>query len=382
MRYSDMSLHFETIAVHAGGERDATGAVAPPLHLSTVFEHGPGGERLHDDLYARYGNPTQRRLEGALAVLDGGEGALVFASGAAAGTAYLQSLPAGSHVLFPADLFYGFRALASMLLPQWGITWSYVDMSDLSAVRAAIRAETRLLWVDSPSNPLMIVTDIAGVAAIAHDAGARLLVDATFATPVLLQPLALGADVVLHSTTKYLGGHTDVMGGALVFAHADGTAERIMQIRTLLGAVASPFASWLVLRGLRTLSARMRVHTDSAHAVARVLEGHPAITRVRYPGLASHPGHAVAARQMRGFGGMLSFEVAGGRDRAVAAASRVRVFTNAGSLGGPESLIQHAASIQRPTGAVPDTLLRLSVGLEHPDDLIADLLRALEEGPS
>jgi cystathionine gamma-synthase len=352
---------FETLAVHAGGTRDATGAIAPPLYLSTIYEHGPGGEGIHDDLYVRYGNPTQRRLEEALATLDGGAAALVFASGIAAGTAYLQSLPPGSHVVFAADLFYGFRALVPTFLPRWGITWSEVDIADMEAVRAAVRAETRLIWVDTPSNPLMIVADIPSVAAIAHTAGARLLVDATFATPALVQPLVQGADVVLHSTTKYLGGHTDVMGGALVFAEEDDTFRRVTAIRTHLGGVASPFASWLVLRGVRTLAARMRVHSSNAAAVAHALERHPAVTRVRYPG----------------FGGMMSFEVAGGRERAIAVASRVRLFTNAGSLGGPESLIQHSVSIQHPADRIPDTLLRLSIGLEHPDDLIADLEHAL-----
>jgi cystathionine gamma-synthase len=352
---------FETLAVHAGGDRDATGAIAPPLYLSVNYEHGPGGEQIHEDIYVRYGNPTQRRLEEALAALDAGAAALAFASGVAAGTAYLQSLPPGSHVVFAADLFYGFRALVPMFLPRWGITWSEVDITDLDAVRAAIRPETRLIWVDTPSNPMMIVTDIRSVAAIAHTANASLLVDATFATPALLQPLTLGADVVLHSTTKYLGGHTDVMGGALIFARADDTWARVTEIRKHLGGVASPFVSWLVLRGLRTLPARMRVHESNAAAVARALERHPAVTRVRYPG----------------FGGMLSFEVAGDRQRAITVAARVRLFTNAGSLGGPESLIQHAASVQHPAGRIPDTLLRLSIGLEHPDDLIADLEQSL-----
>lgn len=352
---------FETLAVHAGADRDATGAVAPPLYLSNIFEHGPDGEQIHDDIYARYGNPTQRRLEQALAALDGGAAALVFASGMAAGAAYLQSLPSGSHVLFAADLFYGFRGMAPMFLPRWDIAWSEVDMADLEAVQAAIRPNTRLVWTDTPSNPLMVVTDIAAVATVAHAAGARLLVDATFPTPALLQPLALGADAVLHSTTKYLGGHTDVMGGALILAQADDTYTQVDEIRKRLGGIASPFSSWLVLRGLRTLAARMRVHSSNAADVARALERHPAVTRVRYPG----------------FGGMLSFEVSGGRNRAIAVASRVRLFINAGSLGGPESLIQHAASVQHPADRIPESLLRLSIGLEHPDDLIADLEQAL-----
>lgn len=368
---------FETIAVHTGGERDATGAVAPPLHLSTIFEHGPDGALVHDDIYARHSNPTQRRLEHALSALDAGATALVFASGVAAGAAYLQALPPGSHVVFAADLFYGFQAMASGFLPRWDISWSEVNMSDLDALRAAIRPETRVVWTDTPSNPLMVVTDVSGVAEIAHAAGAQLLVDSTFPTPALLQPLSLGADVVLHSTTKYLGGHTDVMGGALIFARADATSSRVTEIRAQLGAIASPFGSWLTLRGLRTLAARMRVHSSNAMAVARALERHPAVTAVHYPGLPSHPGHTTASRQMRDFGGMLSFEVAGGRASAIAVASRVRLFTNAGSLGGPESLIRHAASVQHPADRIPESLLRLSIGLEHPDDLLSDLEQAL-----
>lgn len=368
---------FETIAVRAGAERDATGAIAPPLHLSTIYEHGPAGERTHGFVYIRADNPTQRRLESALSAIEGGEAALSFASGVAAGAAYLQSLPAGSHVLFGRDLFYGFRALAPMFLPRWSIEWSDADMTDPAAVRAAIRPETRLVWVETPSNPMMHVTDLAALAEIAHTAGARLLVDATFPTPALLRSLSLGADVTLHSTTKYLGGHTDVQGGALVFARKDETYARIEEIRTLLGGVASPFGSWLVLRGVRTLSARMRVHSANAQAVACALEAHPDVVAVRYPGLASHPQHEVAAAQMKDFGGMLSFQVAGGRARAIQVTSRVRLFINAGSLGGPESLIQHAASVMHPVGDVPGDLLRLSVGLEHPDDLIEDLEQAL-----
>jgi cystathionine gamma-synthase len=358
-------MRFETLAVHAGAERDATGAIAPPIHLSTTFEHGPDGARgAHGYLYVRYDNPTQRRLEEALAAIEGGDTALAFASGVAAGAAYLQSLPAGSHVLLPTDYFYGFRGLVPTFLPRWGITWSEVDMTDPDAVRAAVRPATRLLWAETVSNPLMGVTDVAAVAEVAHAAGARLLVDATFSTPALVRPLELGADVVLHSTTKYLGGHSDVMGGALVFARADETSAAIVDLRTLLGAVASPFAAWLVLRGLRTLGARMRIHSANARTIAVALAAHAAVTEVRYPG----------------HGGMLSFQVTGGRTRAIAVASRVRLFTNAGSLGGPESLLQHAVSIMHPADGIPDDLLRVSVGLEHPDDLIADLDHALGTG--
>jgi cystathionine gamma-synthase len=373
----ELAMRFETLAVHAGGERDETGAISPPLHFSTNYEHSPSGELLNGYLYIRIDNPVQRRLENALAAVEGGQAALVFASGVAGGAAYLQSLPAGSHVLFSDDLFYGFRAMAPSFLPRWGIEWSEVDMTDLAAVRAAVRPETRLIWAETPTNPLMRIQDIGGLAEIAHAAGAQLLVDSTFPTPALLRPLTLGADVTLHSTTKYLGGHSDVQGGALVFARGDDAFSQITQIRKLLGGVASPFSSWLVLRGLRTLAARMRVHSMNALAVAAFLEPHPEVAEVLYPGLASHSGYAIAKEQMDDFGGMLSFRVKGGRARAIEVASRVRLFINAGSLGGPESLIQHATSVMHPAGTIPEDLLRVSVGLEHPADLIDDLRQAL-----
>ena len=372
-----MPTKFETLAVRIGGERDETGAIAPPLHLSTNYEHTPSGEPLHEFLYVRIDNPIQRRLESTLAALDGGEAALVFASGVAAGAAYLQALPAGTHILFSDDLFYGFRALAPEFLPRWGITWSEVDMTDLAAVRSAVRPETRLIWAETPTNPLMKVLDIVGLAKLAHDIGAQLLVDSTFPTPALMRPLSLGADVALHSTTKYMGGHSDVQGGALIFARQDERFSQVTQIRKLLGAVAAPFNSWLVLRGLRTLPARMRVHSQNAAKVAAYLESHPAVMRVLYPGLTSHAGHAVAKEQMSDFGGMLSVRIKGSAQHAIAVASRLRLFINAGSLGGPESLVQHATSVIHPPGAVPDNLLRMSIGLEHPDDLIADLEQAL-----
>jgi cystathionine gamma-synthase len=368
----------ETIAVHAGAERDrSTGSIAPPLHLSTTYEHGPGGERPHGYQYIREGNPTQSRLEEALAAVEGGEAALVFSSGMAAGTAFLQGLPAGSHVLFTDDAYYGFRIVAQEFLPRWGLSASVVDMTDLEAVRSALRPATRLVWAESPSNPLLKVADLAEIARIAHGAGARLLVDGTFATPILQRPLALGADAVLHSTTKYLGGHSDVQGGALVVARRDDHSEKVEHIRHVLGAVSSPFNSWLILRGLRTLACRMQRHSESALAVARAISEHPEVEAVHYPGLPSHPGHAIARRQMKAFGGMLSLRVRGGRERAIAAASRVRLFVNATSLGGVESLIEHRASSEGPGSTAPENLLRLSIGLEHPEDLIGDLTQAL-----
>lgn len=372
-------MRFETIAVHAGAEVDpATGSVAPPIHLSTTFEHGPGGERPHGYMYIREGSPTQTRLEEALAAVEGAEAALAFASGVAAGATLLQTLPAGAHVLFHDDIYYAFKAMAREYLPRWGMTASFVDMADLAALRAAIRPETKLLWTETPSNPLLRIVDLRAVAGAAHAAGAALLVDGTFATPALQRPLDLGADIVLHSTTKYLGGHSDVHGGALAFRRRDGMVERAEHNRHILGGVASPFASWLVLRGLRTLACRMERHSANALALARALEAHPGVAAVHYPGLPAHPGHRIARAQMSGFGGMLSLRVRGGRERAVAAASRVRLFLNATSLGGTESLLEHRASAEGPGTTTPEDLLRVSVGLEHPDDLIEDLRRALD----
>jgi cystathionine gamma-synthase len=372
-------MRFETIAVHAGAERDpATGAVSPPIHLSTTFEHGPAGERPHGYLYVREGNPTQDRLEEALAAIEGGGRAVVFGSGVAAGAAYLQSLPAGSHVVFADDIYYGIRQIADEYLPRWGMTSTAVDMADPAAIERAVRPDTKLLWAETPSNPLLKVVDVSAVARIARRAGARLLVDGTFATPALQQPLEAGADAVLHATTKYLGGHSDVQGGAIVLKTGEeDLAEKLLHVRKVLGPVASPFNSWLVLRGLRSLACRMERHASNAMALASALEAHPSVEIVHYPGLRSHPGHAIAARQMRAFGGMLSFRVRGGREEAIRVASRVKLFVIATSLGGTESLIEHRASSEGPGSSTPENLLRVSVGLEHPDDLIEDLSRAL-----
>jgi cystathionine gamma-synthase len=373
-------LEFETIAVHAGGEVDpATGAVAPPIHLSTTFEHGPAGEVPRGYLYIRESNPTQSRLEQALTAVEGGEAAFVFASGMAAGAAYLQALPAGSHVLFHRDLYYGFRTLAHDYLPRWGLAASAADLGDDQALAGALRPATRLVWAETPTNPLLEVLDLQRIAETAHAHGAGLLVDGTLATPALQRPLELGADVVLHATTKYLGGHSDVQGGALVLRRRDpALATRLDQVRHDLGAVASPFNSWLVLRGLRTLACRMERHAANALAVARALAGRPnEVAAVHYPGLPSHPGHEIARRQMRAFGGMISFRLAGGREHALRVASRLRLFLNATSLGGSESLIEHRASAEGAHSTAPPDLLRASIGLEHPDDLVADLLQAL-----
>ncbi len=368
----------ETLSVHTGNESDpATGAVAPPIHLATTFRHGADGERIAGYEYQREGNPTNDRLREALAALEGGEDAITFASGMAAMTTLLECLPNGARVLIPDDCYTGLRMLCAEYLPERGIEAVTIDMGDLDAVRDACAAPTALLWIETPSNPKMKISDIAALAEIGHAAGAIVVADNTFATPLLQRPLALGADIVMHSTTKYFGGHSDVLGGALVFAKKDALSAKVAHRLHITGATLAPFSAWLTLRGCRSLGARMAMHCANARAVAAFLAAQPQIERVNYPGLPSHPGHAIAAQQMRDFGGMMSIELRGGRETALALASKVRIFTNATSLGGCESLIEHRASVEGPNPRSPQNLLRISVGLEHIDDLIADLSRAL-----
>lgn len=369
----------ETLAVHAGGEPDeGTGAVSPPIHMATTFRHGPAGERQAGFEYQRESNPTQDRLETALSAMEGGQAALCFGSGMAAMAAALESLPTGAHLLIPTDCYTGLRVLGAEFLPQRGINATAVDMSDLAAVRAALRPETRMIWAETPSNPRLCIADIAGLAKLAHGNDALLACDNTFATPVLQRPLALGADLVMHSTTKYIGGHSDVMGGALVFARRDGFHDAIFHRRHLTGGILAPFSAWLILRGCRSLPARMAWHNRNAMALAQFLAGHAAVEAVHYPGLPTHPGHDIAARQMSDFGGMLSLRIKGGRDAALRVAGALELAINATSLGGPETLVEHRASIEGANAISPDNLLRVSVGLEHPDDLLADFGRALE----
>ena len=372
-----LKMRLETIAVHSGAEIDSeTGALAPPLHLSTTFEHGPAAEAIHEFLYIREKNPTQSRLEAALRDLEGGTAALVYSSGMAAAAAFLQTLAPGSHVIFSDDIYIDVGNLVRDFLPLWRIEGTTVDLCDSQALRTAIRPNTRLVWIETPSNPLMKVLDINAIAEIAYQAGAQLVVDNTFASPVLQRPLVLGADVVLHSTTKYCGGHSDVQGGCLVVKSRE-LLDKLFYVRDILGAVASPFNSWLILRGLRSLPCRMERHSANAAAVAAALSLSSRVEAVYYPGLPSHPGHEVARKQMKYFGGMLSFLVHGTREDALRVASRVKLFVNATSLGGVESLIEHRGSSEGKASNAPQNLLRLSIGLEHPDDLIEDLLQAL-----
>jgi cystathionine gamma-synthase len=358
-----------------------TGAVTPSITLSTTFERAEDGSFPNNYIYTRSANPNRQALESALAALEGGQTALAFASGQAAVSAALQTLGAGAHVMLPNDLYHGVRYLVKNILAPWGLEADFVDMSDPDTIARALRPNTRLVWLETPSNPQLKIVDIAGAARLAHEAGAWCVVDNTWATPIWQRPLELGADAVMHSTTKYLSGHSDVLGGCLVLREANGAwAERLRAVQNLGGGVPSPFDCWLLLRSLPTLPYRVRAQTESAGKIAAFLSGHPCVEVVHYPGLRSHPGHATAAAQMSGFGGMLSFQVKGGQAEAMAVAARVRLFTRATSLGGIESLVEHRASVEGPDTPTPPNLLRVSVGLEHVDDLIDDLEQALGGG--
>ncbi len=374
---TEKSAHFDTLCVHAGrGIDPATGAVAPPIHLSTTFQrapdYDPGGY-----IYGRSANPNRDQLEACLAALEGGALGLAFASGSTAAATLFQALKPGDHVICSRDAYHNIHRILREVMAGWSLATSFVDTSDPDAVQAAVTRATRLIWVESPSNPLLKISDLAAIAAIARRAGAWSVCDSTFASPALQQPLKLGVDVVMHSTTKYIGGHSDVTGGMLVAREAGPLAERLRFLQGTNGAVPSPFDCWLLLRGTATLTVRMRAQSASALELARWLERQPKVERVFHPGLPSHPQHALAARQMSGFGAMLSFCMQGGETAALRVASRVKLFTRATSLGGVESLIEHRASVEGPESPTPNNLLRLSVGLEHPGDLIADLAQAL-----
>ena len=375
---------FETLAIHAGQDPDpVTGAVVPPIYqVSTYAQDGVGRLRGGYD-YSRSGNPTRTALEECLAALEGGARALAFASGMAAEDCLLRTVCApGDHVLIPADAYGGTFRLFDKVLTRWGLSYRAVRQSDPAQVRAALAERpARLVWAETPTNPLLSVADIGAIGQACREAEALLVVDNTFASPYLQHPLALGADVVVHSTTKYLGGHSDVVGGALVAADP-GLAERLAFHQNAMGGVAGPFDAWLTLRGIRTLGVRMDRHCQNAARLADMLAGHPAVTEVFYPGLPSHPGHEIAVKQMRGFGGMVSVRVRGGAEAAVAACGRTRLFTLGESLGGVESLIEHPARMTHASAAgsplaVPPDLIRLSVGIESADDLMGDLRQAL-----
>ncbi|MFD7086279.1 cystathionine gamma-synthase [Streptomyces sp. NPDC056730] len=375
--------HFETRAIHAGNTADPlTGAVVPPIYqVSTYKQDGVGGLRGGYE-YSRSANPTRTALEENLAALEGGRRGLAFASGLAAEDCLLRTLLApGDHVVIPNDAYGGTFRLFAKVVSRWGVDFSVADTSDPAAVQAALTPRTKAIWVETPSNPLLNITDIAQLAGIARSAGARLVVDNTFASPYLQQPLALGADVVVHSTTKYMGGHSDVVGGALIVDDAE-LADELAYHQNAMGAVAGPFDAWLVLRGIKTLAVRMDRHSENATRVTEMLTAHPRVSKVLYPGLPEHPGHEVAAKQMKAFGGMISFQVEDGEEAAVAVCDRAKLFTLGESLGGVESLIEHPGRMTHASAAgsaleVPSDLVRLSVGIESADDLLADLQQAL-----
>jgi cystathionine gamma-synthase len=386
---------FETLAIHAGQEPDpATGAVVPPIYQVSTYKQdavgaprgggGTGAGRWIEGYeYSRTANPTRGALEECLAALEGGTRSLAFASGMAAEDCLLRTVcRPGDHVLIPGDAYGGTYRLIDKVFQAWGVTYRPVPVSDPAAVRNALQDRpARVVWIETPTNPLLSIADITALADIAHEAGALLVVDNTFASPYLQQPLALGADVVVHSTTKYLGGHSDVVGGALVLADAD-LAENIAFSQNATGAAGGPFDAWLTLRGIRTLGVRMDRHCENAQRVADMLAAHPKVAEVFYPGLASHPGHEVAAKQMNGFGGIVSFRSAGGEAEAVALCGRTRLFTLGESLGGVESLIEHPGRMTHASAAgsaleVPPDLVRLSVGIETCEDLLEDLRSAL-----
>jgi cystathionine gamma-synthase len=373
-------LSAASIAAQALGWVDpVTKAVTPAIHPSSTYIRDPDNQYRSGRSYARADNPGFDQAEAVLVALEGAEGAAVFASGMAAATAVFMSLSPGDHVLAPEVMYWGLRNWLLTEATRWGLRIELVDTSDIAAVHAALRpGETRLVWLETPANPMWNITDIEAVAEAAHAAGARVAVDSTVATPVLTRPLALGADLVMHSATKYLNGHSDVIAGALATARDDETWQRIRRIRAQHGAILGPFEAWLLLRGMRTLVPRVRQASATALAIAEHFRGHALVSAVLYPGLDDAPGHSVAARQMQGgFGGMLSVRVKAGAQAAIATAATVELWKRATSLGGVESLIEHRASIEGPTSPVPDDLLRLSAGIEDPSELIADLDQAL-----
>ncbi len=370
----------ETTSIHAGSEIDpATGALTAPIHLSTTFERHPSGDYPLGFQYSRLENPNRAALEAKMAALEGGLQAAAFASGSAAAMTVFQAMRPADHLLAPHDMYFGIRKLIRDVFIPWGLEATYVDMTDLDQVQKGVQSNTTLILVETPSNPLLKVTDIPAVVEIAHQAGAQVLCDNTVATPVLQRPLALGADLSLHATTKYLGGHSDVLGGVLIARQESEMWERIIFLQRNGGAVPSPFECWLAVRGIHTLPYRVRTQAENALKVALFLKNHPQVERVYYPGLGDHPGHQVAAGQMTGFGGLLSFQVKGGQSRAMHVAAELHQITQATSFGGTNTLIEHRASIEEPGTTTPENLLRLSIGLEHPDDLIADLRQALEK---
>jgi cystathionine gamma-synthase len=371
-------VKFETLSIRIGREVEPGGDVAPAIHLSTTFERDPNGEWSRGYSYSRFDNPSRRALEQCIAALEGGDAAVAFASGSAASFAVLSLLKPGDHVIMPIECYHGTAKQVREVLAPLGIQHSFVNMGDANAIRSAWTSRTRLIWVETPSNPMLNLSDIAEITKFAHQNDALICCDNTFATPVCQRPLEFDVDLVMHSSTKYFGGHSDVMGGAVIVRRSKSLLAQLRQYQENAGSVPSPFDCWLIRRSLTTLACRVRAQSETAAKLAQFLSEQKTVERVFYPGLSTHPGHALAQRQMKGgFGAMLSFCVKGGRAEAFAVANKLKYFTRATSLGGVESLIEHRASIEGPHSVTPESLLRISVGLEHADDLIADLRQAL-----
>lgn len=371
-------MHFQTKAIHAGLDiQRNTTDVVPPIHKSTVFEHREGGYQEGDLNYTRAANPNRLRLEHLLATLEEGESCAAFSSGVAAATAVFQSLKPGDHLLIPNDVYSGNRRLIKDVMIPWGLEVDFIPMTDLSKVEDSFKVNTRMIWIETPSNPMLNITDVEAVSSLGHEHEALVCVDSTWPSPVNLQPLKLGADLVVHSLTKYFGGHSDILGGAVIGKKADGIMESVRNLQITMGAVPSPEDCWMTSRSIRTLPYRMRGHNENAELLARFLQNHAKVEKVFYPGLATHVGHEIAKKQMNGFGGMISFLVKGGKEEALKITSKAKLITQATSLGGVESTWERRRSSEGPDSTTPENLIRISVGLEHPDDLLEDLERAL-----
>jgi cystathionine gamma-synthase len=371
-------MRIETKAIHAGLDiENDSKAIVPPIHTSTVFEHSEQGFQEGDLNYTRYSNPNRLQLEALLAELEGGKACAAFSAGVAAATAVFQSLKPGDHILVPSDVYAGNRNLVEKVMQPWGLEADFIDMTSVKNIEEALNENTRLIWIETPSNPMMNITDIEAVCDLAQKNDVLTCVDNTWPTPINQLPLELGADLVLHSTTKYFGGHSDILGGAIIAKEADDFFERIREIQQLGGAVPSPRDCWLLCRSTRTLPYRMRGHNEHAAYLAKFLQNHPKVEKVFYPGLATHAGHEIAKKQMSDFGGMISFLIAGNAEEAHHIVAGSTLIKRATSLGGVESTWEHRRSSEGEGSITPENLIRISVGLEHPDDLMEDLERAL-----
>ncbi|NGP75222.1 aminotransferase class I/II-fold pyridoxal phosphate-dependent enzyme [Balneolaceae bacterium YR4-1] len=373
-------MRIETKAIHSGMDvANPTKDIVPPISTSTIFEIDSEGRNEDDLHYTRLGNPNRLQLEHLLTELEEGEAAAAFSSGVAAATAVFQALNPGDHILIPEDVYAGNRKLVNKVMVRWGLEVDFIPMTDLDVVEDSIRSNTRLIWIESPSNPMMRITDIEAVCDLAHSKEILVCVDNTWPSPINQQPLTLGADLVLHSTTKYLGGHSDILGGAIVSRHQGRIFQRIQELQKLTGAVPSPRDCWLLCRSIRSLPYRMRGHNENAEHLARFLQNHSRVEKVFYPGLATLSGHEIAKKQMTGYGGMISFFITGGREEAIGIVGRSRLIKRATSLGGIESTWEHRRSSEGEGSITPENLIRISVGLEHPDDLMEDLENALAD---